>query len=631
MITSKDVFAKRKEGAIDEAYQMALQLMSGTQPDEWDIKAFGWCLITLIKRDVEAKQIQNIPYYKEQLESIDGPALDEVLAKSKRYALSLCNPNGQLLNQAKKLSQDENFDQSITIYKKLVADGETDPAVHTSLAWDLYKFSKILLGLTPLNIGKIKQNINLYLKLDTEKPSMLHSCILQIASKCGAENNFNMLAFSHIWDLENLREEDHDRFRADDGKEYPALVERVIKQATKDGINASDIRGIHYVLPYLDKTIERFTDNIWLKLNKAKALLVIGKVDDALSFALEVTKEKSNDFWSWDLLGDVFLNTNSDIAFNCFCKSLLCTNDINFTSKVKLKLAKLLVQKEELAAAKFELSTIKAFRENAGHKVPEEIEALSSQNWFKTTQASESNIALYKAHSKQAEELLYSQLPWLNANVGEKYVVKGKENKPKRKIFVSTPSGVVETSISNAQFNFDSMVEGSAIKVKGEYTADKPFQIFTIEPRQSDQVWDAIPEKIGIVDHVNKEKKLIHFIVDRNCGSVIPFTNNSAQYMEGDSIAVRVCEYKSKQGKRFRVLVNNKTIEEPSSSVKKPFSEQVRVENGMGFTSNDIFIPPPMISKNGIKDGDNLTGIAVLNYNTKRACWGWKALSISDF
>ena len=51
MITSKEVFAKRKEGAIDEAYKMALELMAAPQVDGWDQKAFGWCLIDLIKRE----------------------------------------------------------------------------------------------------------------------------------------------------------------------------------------------------------------------------------------------------------------------------------------------------------------------------------------------------------------------------------------------------------------------------------------------------------------------------------------------------------------------------------------------------------------------------------------------------
>lgn len=51
MITSKEVFAKRREGAVDEAYRMALELMGSPNADDWDRKAFCWCLIDIIKRD----------------------------------------------------------------------------------------------------------------------------------------------------------------------------------------------------------------------------------------------------------------------------------------------------------------------------------------------------------------------------------------------------------------------------------------------------------------------------------------------------------------------------------------------------------------------------------------------------
>ena len=51
MITSKDVFAKRKEGCLDEAFQMAVELMKNPQRDEWAVKAFAWCIISLINRD----------------------------------------------------------------------------------------------------------------------------------------------------------------------------------------------------------------------------------------------------------------------------------------------------------------------------------------------------------------------------------------------------------------------------------------------------------------------------------------------------------------------------------------------------------------------------------------------------
>mgnify|MGYP000659764338 CR=1 FL=1 len=41
---------------------MALQLMNSPSPDEWDARAFGWCLIDLIKRDAKAEKTENLKY-----------------------------------------------------------------------------------------------------------------------------------------------------------------------------------------------------------------------------------------------------------------------------------------------------------------------------------------------------------------------------------------------------------------------------------------------------------------------------------------------------------------------------------------------------------------------------------------
>jgi len=46
VITSKDVFSKRKEGEVDEAYTMATELINNPERDNWDIKAFAWCVVT---------------------------------------------------------------------------------------------------------------------------------------------------------------------------------------------------------------------------------------------------------------------------------------------------------------------------------------------------------------------------------------------------------------------------------------------------------------------------------------------------------------------------------------------------------------------------------------------------------
>ena len=51
-VTSKEVFDLRKAGKLDEAYTKALQLMEQQNLSDWDIKAYGYVLMSLIQRDV---------------------------------------------------------------------------------------------------------------------------------------------------------------------------------------------------------------------------------------------------------------------------------------------------------------------------------------------------------------------------------------------------------------------------------------------------------------------------------------------------------------------------------------------------------------------------------------------------
>lgn len=121
MTSSKEVFALRKEGRLDEAYQMALQRMNAPDKDAWDDKAFGWCLIDLIKRDVKAAKRDNLAHYQQQLAAIDVPAEDNVLTEQRAFVISLCSPDGQLANEAKKLSKAGRHDEAADIYRKLLA------------------------------------------------------------------------------------------------------------------------------------------------------------------------------------------------------------------------------------------------------------------------------------------------------------------------------------------------------------------------------------------------------------------------------------------------------------------------------------------------------------------------------
>ena len=628
MITNKEVFAKRKEGAIDEAYRMALELMGAPQVDDWDRKAFCWTLIDLIKRDAKSGNQENLPHYRNQLEGSKVDLSDDVLAKGIRNALALCNSHGQQISQAKAFSKEGQHAQAAAVYRTVWADGAADKETQTDLGWALFKHSKELMAADSVNLAAVKRNLHDYLKLDVEKPSLLHACVLQLAAKLAGQDKLSMLGFSRLWKLEYLRSEDFERYRAEDGKEYPSLAEKVIQQAGKEASASTNAEDQNYMIPHINAAIERFPDNLWLKLDKAKVLLSLGAHDEALAFGLQVAKAKANDYWAWGLLGDIVSRTDQQAALGCYCKALSCPADDKFTGKIRLKVAQRMLECNDLSAAKREIETVIASKENEGHKIPETAAQLASQPWFAESQASASNRAFYQTHAAAAETLLFSNLPWLDANIGEKFTVPGKEDKPKRRLFLKTSSVPTEVSISESKVGRKKLAPGNAVRIKGEFDDNQRFRIFVLEDRPSETLWDVFPEKTGVIDHINKDKHVLHFIVDREIEGVIPLSELSGSFVEGDSIGLRLSRYTSKKGQGFRVHQAWSTDKQPDAHVKKAFCEEVRVSNGMGFTETDIFVAPPLVTEHGVEDGRKISGTAVLSYNKKRACWGWKAVSI---
>lgn len=631
MITSKEVFAKRKEGAIDEAYKMALELMAAPQVDDWDRKAFGWCLIDLIKRDVKNGSAENLPHYRRQLESIEFDPSDDVLTKGIRNALSLCNPFGQQISEAKALSKNGRHAEATAIYRKVWANGAADHETQTSFGWELYKHAKELMAGENVSLGAIKRNLRDYLKLDLDKPSVLHSCVLQLAAKLAAQDKLSMLAFSRQWNFKHLRPDDFERYRSEDGKEYPSLAEKAIQHAGKEAASSDSAEEQAHMLPFIDLVIERFPDNVFLKLNKAKVLLSLGRHDEAMAFGVAVTKAKSNDYWAWGLLGEIVSQKDQEAAYGCYCKALTCPADVKFTGKIRLKVAQRMLEVNDYDAAKHEVEAIFQSKEQEGHKIPESIAEMASQAWFAETQAKASNRDYYRTHAKAAEALLFDDLPWIDANVGDTFIVPGKDgkkDKTKRKVFLKAASIPTEISIPESKLGRMKLLPGDAVRVKGELDEDQRFNFFVLESRHAEKPWDVFSEKIGVVNNVNEEKQVIRYIVDREVNGEIPMSELSGAFAEGDAIEVRLSRYVSKRGPMYRVLLARATDKKPSEILKKDFSEEVRVSNGMGFTQNDIFVPAHLLAKHHIDDDQKMTGTAVLSYNVKRARWGWKAVAI---
>lgn len=631
MITSKDVFAKRKSGQLDEAYQMAVELVKENASDEWNFKALAWCLIDLLKRDSQSDQQQNLAYYSQQLQSIDVAANDEILTTQVQYALSLCNPNGQLIQKAKSLSKQGKHLQAANIYKQLCSEGAGDLNVQTSLGWELFRLLQHSLAQEHINVSSSKRLLADYLKLNlVEKPSLLHSSILQQAAKLAGNSSFSLISFSRYWQLDSLREEDYEPYINNNGDQYPSLAEKVIQQAAKESVASDITENQHYILPHLDNAIDRFPENIWLKLNKAKLLLKLGRSKEALSFATDVTRSKVSDYWSWALLGEVNAELDKSIELSCYCKALLCHTDDKFTAKVRIKMAQALASLGEFAEAKHEVDKVIASKTKDGLKVPEDVEKLQSQEWYKSFTATESNKKYYQSNVSKAEELLFSDLPLVKACVGERFTIPDKPNKPKRKLYL-VPQGrsePIEISVPENKHKFGDV--GSGLSIKGDYDASGRYQVYLIVNRDCGVNWDIFTDHVAVVDHVNQKKKVFHFIVNRKISSVVHFSDIDFIVKEGDFLAVKVAQFKTKQGERYRVLSVEPTEKTPSSLVYKDFSCSVRASNGMGFTDDNIFVPPTLMTNHNVSDGDTIIGTAILNYNKKKFQWGWKVLNLES-
>jgi hypothetical protein len=177
--------------------------------------------------------------------------------------------------------------------------------------------------------------------------------------------------------------------------------------------------------------------------------------------------------------------------------------------------------------------------------------------------------------------------------------------------------------------DFTSVMLGQGLRVKCEAEQSGRLKIFQIENREVNQPWDIFVEHYCIIDHVNRDKQLVHFIVDKKLNGIIPFAILPKNVEVGDTLAIKVSEYIVKNEVRHRVLNCNPSNRAANENVFKTFSEEIRVSNGLGFSTTDIFIDRGLINKYNIQDEDVVTGNAVLNYNKKRSQWGWKAILIS--
>lgn len=134
-------------------------------------------------------------------------------------------------------------------------------------------------------------------------------------------------------------------------------------------------------------------------------------------------------------------------------------------------------------------------------------------------------------------------------------------------------------------------------------------------------------DAIGVIDHVNHERGVLHFVVSKDIQATWPLSKFPDRAEPGLAVSAQMAHFFSKGEKRCNARSVTASDALPKTDVFRRFDESIEVRNGLGFTPTGIFIPPDIVASQHLVDGDSVMGKAVVNFNKRRGVWGWKAIS----
>lgn len=304
-----------------------------------------------------------------------------------------------------------------------------------SIGWEICKAIKALFDahkddIKKVNFLEVKQFLCNYLKTENiTKPSLLHSLILSQAlklykahkTKDKVNTAIDIVAFVKLWNLDYLREgathNDSDFIPFEPTQSNPngkkinfiSLAQKITRAVLEESVDKKDRQSIECFLPYLNKVIEfKKEDIVWALFTRTNAYIFLQEYEKAKKDMIVAIKRKSKDTWAWDTLATIFSFVDKDMEFACYCKTLslvLSQKQEDFVVQIRDKFANLLIKKQNLSAAKYELEQIFKCRNKNGWTISQDL--MIKLKSLENIQSSKDNKALYAEFSPLAEKCVF--------------------------------------------------------------------------------------------------------------------------------------------------------------------------------------------------------------------------------
>ena len=265
---STEIYDLRREGRLDEARQKAEELLRQDNRDQDVWKAYAWTLIDICKREQQRGNIEGARQISDYLSRLrfntTYDEFAETLVKKIQQLKLTVNPFYAQIQEAKELSQNGNNDRAWEILRQLAIDGHLPEEAHESYGWTIYRYLRD--HISSLNSVEVRTQLRDYINLKNERPSNLHSQILNFALNYSKQDdNFKLVSFLRLWGPDNLRDSDFDDSRGGDGKPIPSLMSRIARAVVDYPLN--EVQEFVELLPRKkNEFIEMMKEHFFWKL-----------------------------------------------------------------------------------------------------------------------------------------------------------------------------------------------------------------------------------------------------------------------------------------------------------------------------------------------------------------------------
>ncbi len=429
--------------------------------------------------------------------------------------------------------------------------------IRESYFWDLYhaysekRFQDLWAGFDTY--------INCY---PTTAYSEFHSKILSLAVRAMSEDNVSRFySFFKKWNPACLGPADWQEEKGENGETYKALALKAIKNAVDSAlaVNDEELGDTDWLISAIDTVIKKNPDDDWSVRDKAKILIKSGKKADAEKVYQELVCTLGDKYYVWQEFSDCI--DDKDAKIGMLCKAISMEKNEDYIGNIRLSLAGCLINEGMMAEAAHELKLYRDNYDAKGWRVKPKYESL--QDRCSGTTPAENNNALYQKYIPFADEYAYSSIPYT-----ELLLIDDWKDDDGKKHVKFTDNDNIEIVLNPKRFpTLKKYHKGQIWNIKlymEEPAPQQPALFFfsrtpqKVEPPKftpllvspSDKAdWSILPETFGVIDHVNKEKKVYHLISQDSKQIFEPF--ETQKYEKGDFVKFKMYKKSGKDEIRY--------------------------------------------------------------------------------